>query len=349
MSEADLVSLWAEVWNRPPPTPLTALPAVARLANVGRVYVKNESERPLGNFKSLGGMVAGLRALANAGGVSVRELLSQRHAPGSLPRLICASEGNHGLAVAAAAARAGARASVYLPLEVSAARAGRIEERGAEIVRVDGTYDDAVAAAAAAAARGEGILIPDTSSDSNDAVVKDVMAGYGVITREIVSQWREHERPSHVFVQAGVGGLAAAVADGLVGFLREPRRIIVVEPAAAPCVTRALEVGYAERIPGELRTSAEMLACGLASARAVEILRLHDARSVLASEDELQRAVMTMRDAGGPHTTASGAAGLAGLLRVAATPALRVAHELTPNSTVILIVTEGQHAAPNAS
>jgi diaminopropionate ammonia-lyase len=308
------------------------------------VYVKNESERPLGNFKSLGGMIAGLRALASATGVSVRELLSERHASPSFPRLICASEGNHGLAVAAAAARTGSEASVYLPLHVSAARMRRIEAKGATIVRIDGTYDDAVAAASAAAARGDGILIPDTSEDPNDPVVNDVMAGYGVITREIVAQSREYERPSHVFVQAGVGGLAAAVADGLAAIMREPRRIMVVEPAAAPCVARALKVGYGERIAGELQTSAEMLACGLASARAVEILRRYDARSVLASEDELQRAVAMLRDAGGPHTTASGAAGVAGLLQVAAHSPTRAEHQLTTNSAVILIVTEGAAA-----
>jgi diaminopropionate ammonia-lyase len=384
MSEADVVSLWGELWSEYRPTPLVALPALARSTNVGRVYVKNESERALGNFKSLGGMTAGLRALAAAKRVSVRELLLKRHAPESLPRLICASEGNHGLAVAAAAARVGARASVYLRVEVSAARARRITERGGGIVRIDGTYDDAVAAAAAAAGRGEGILIPDTSADPNDAVVKDVMAGYGVITREIVSQWSAsvssaplgdgmrasgdgdgagegdgdgdggvgasdpaggfiaaQERPSHLFVQAGVGGLAAAVAEGLVGFMREPRRVVVVEPAAAPCVARALELGRAERIPGDLQTAAKMLACGLASARAVEILRRHDARSVLVSEDELLHAVTTLLDAAGPHTTASGAAGLAGLLQVAADPALRTTHHLSANSTALFIVTEG--------
>ncbi|MEP7246175.1 MAG: pyridoxal-phosphate dependent enzyme, partial [Gammaproteobacteria bacterium] len=169
----------AHIWQDYRPTGLIELPSLALRANVARVFVKSENERPLGNFKVLGGMVAGLRALARAAGaVTLSDLSSNRISRESLPQLICASDGNHGLSVAAAAQRAGSGASIYLAVGVSRVRADRIEALGGKIIWTSGTYDDAVRKAAAAAARGEGLLISDTSTDPNDSVVKDVMAGY---------------------------------------------------------------------------------------------------------------------------------------------------------------------------
>ncbi len=330
----------AQIWADYQPTPLLELPALAHRANVARVFVKVESERPLGNFKALGGMLAGLRALARIAGITSLPDLGHT-TRSSLPRLICASDGNHGLAVAAAAARAGANASIYLPVGVSSARAQRIEAFGAEVVWIDGTYDDAVCAAADAAGHGQGLLIPDTTSNPHDTIVQDVMDGYALMARELLAQFREvNARPSHLFVQAGVGGLAAAMADGLVSAMQDPR-VLVVEPKSAACVAHALAVGHPVRIPGELRTSATMLSCGLASAPALQVLLRHHARAILVDEDELLAAPLALREAAGPETTESGAAGLAGLLQLAANPALRAEHRLDANSNVLLIVTEG--------
>ncbi|MFC5741113.1 pyridoxal-phosphate dependent enzyme [Dyella tabacisoli] len=332
----------AYLWENYRPTGLIELPALARLTKVGRVFVKAEGERPLGNFKALGGMVAGLRALARAAGVATLQDLNQVDRE-SLPRLICASDGNHGLAVAAAAKRAGTSATIYLPIGVSQVRAKRIEAFGGDVVWIPGTYDDAVHSAAAAVARGEGLLIADTSTNPNDVVVQDVMAGYALITHELIAQFRDDvkERPSHVFVQAGVGGLAAAMAAGLWDLMQEPKRLLIVEPESAACVAQALAAGHPVRIVGALQTSAEMLSCGLASAPALEILQQHDARSVVIDESQLQMAAGVLREVGGPATTPSGAAGLAGLLHVAAHTELRVQHRLDTNSKVLLVVTEG--------
>jgi len=332
------------LWEDYRPTPLVERPELARLANVGRVFLKLEGARPLGNFKVLGGMVAGLRALARAAGAtSLQDFDASRSHHRALPRLICASDGNHGLAVAAAARRAGAQASIYLPSGVSRIRAARIEAFGADVVRVSGTYDDAVRDAAAAAARGDGLLISDTSADPHDAVVGDVMAGYALLTHELVSQFDDDigDRPSHLFVQAGVGGLAAAIAEGLGDRMQAPKRLLIVEPESAACVAVALAARQPVRIAGDLHTSAQMLSCGLASAPALEVLLRHGARSIIVGEDELRTAVDTLRQVGGLETTPSGAAGFAGLLQVAATPALRAAHHLDPDSNVLLVLTEG--------
>jgi diaminopropionate ammonia-lyase len=337
----DLKNLWARLWPDARPTPLLELPTLAHLAGVGRVFVKVEGERPLGSFKSLGGMIAGIRALANASGIDARELISNRTEQ-TLPRLICASEGNHGLSVAAAANKAGTKATVFLPREVSPIRAARIEAFGAELVRVDGTYDDAVLAAEAAAAQGQGILISDTSSDASCPVVNDVMAGYGLMAQELIDQFRESERqrPTHLFVQAGVGGLAAAMVEGLQPLLRTPSKSLVVEPDAAPCVAEALRVGEPTLVAGDLHTSASMLACGVASAPALRILQRHSVASVLVSDVQLRVAATELASAGGPATTESGATGLAGLLRVSSRPELRARHQLDYESVVLLIATE---------
>jgi diaminopropionate ammonia-lyase len=348
MDTSQLANVWIDLWPDYRPTRLLELPALARLTGVGRVFVKVEGDRPLGSFKALGGMIAGLRALArDAGANDLRELCS----PASgrvLPRLICASEGNHGLSVAAAAEKAGTRSLVYLPAGVSEARAARIKASGGEIVWIAGTYDDAVLAAEAAAERGDGLLISDTSSDPNSAVVADVMAGYGLLAQELVNQFRDEVRdcPTHLFVQAGVGGLAAALVEGLQSLLRAPKKFLIVEPESAACVTRALAVGKPELIAGDLQTSAEMLASGVASAPALRILQRHPVHAVLVPEAELKMAATGLRNAGGPASTPSGAAGLAGLLHSAARPDLRTAHQLEADSVVLLIATEGSLSQP---
>lgn len=325
-------------------TDLLDLPQMAAAARVRRVLVKAENQRPLGNFKVLGGMVAALRALARATGKATLEELQTAT---RLPRLICASDGNHGLAVTAAAKRAGTKAIIYLPEGVAATRAERIQHLGGEVVWIKGSYDEAVLQAAAAASSGAGLLVADTSADPHDIVVQDVMDGYGLICIELQQQLPTElaQRPSHLFIQAGVGGLAAAMAQGLHDSMCYPRRIIAVEPASAACVSLALQAGSPINVTGDLDTSAQMLSCGLASAPALAILLQHQASAISVSEAQLQAAISIMQTYGGPASTASGCAGLAGLLHVAADPALRAEHGIDGDSCVLLVVTEGALSA----
>jgi diaminopropionate ammonia-lyase len=329
------------------PTPLLDLPALAAALGVASVLVKDEGKRPLGSFKALGGVYAGLRALARAAAAPVAALLDRTQTrPGALPELVCASDGNHGLAVAAAARLAGARARVFLPAIVPEARVARIAAKGADVVRVPGTYDDAVRAAARAAQEPGHLLIADTGEAPGDPVVADVMAGYRVIAEEICAEIDAagHASPTHVFVQAGVGGLAAAMAEGLA--LPRPPRIVVVEPEAAACVAAALAAGRPVRVAGALDTSAEMLSCGEASAPALAILRRHGAAALAVPETALLAAPDFLYAHGGPATTPSGAAGLAGLRVALAAPALARAFALASSSRILLIATESPPPEP---
>lgn len=317
------------------PTPLLDLPLLAARLGVAQVLAKDEGRRMLGSFKSLGGTYAGLRALARAANTDISGLIATR--PAGQPALVCASDGNHGLAVAAAARFAGASARVYLHSGVPQARAGRIEEQGAEVVWVDGTYDDAVDEAAGAARAGAGILVADTTDDPNDPVVRDVMAGYGVMAQEIRDQVGSagHAWPTHLFVQAGVGGLAAAMAEGLGDWLAAPASIIVVEPETAPAVAVALASGHPVRVEGDLETTAEMLSCGEASAPALAVLRRHRVEAISVSEGMLAEAPALLRACGGPRTTPSGGAGLAGAI------AARDGRPgLDPDARILILVTE---------
>jgi diaminopropionate ammonia-lyase len=311
-------------------TPLIDLPKLAAHLGVGGVLAKNEGQRMLGSFKSLGGTYAALRALATA------------KASAGRPTLLCASDGNHGLAVAAAARLAGGAARVFLHGGVPPLRAERIAAQGAEIVWVNGTYDDAVDAAHAAAGAGQGILIADTSDDASDPVVADVMAGYGVMAWEIMRQVEDaaHPRPTHLFVQAGVGGLAAAMVEALKPWLAPPAAVIVTEPEAAACIAASLATDPPPRVPGGLDTVADMLACGQASAVAMPMLRRHSARVVTLSEAALAAAPRLLSEQGGPATTPSGAAGLAALAALMANPRDAAGYGLSADSRVLILVTE---------
>ncbi|MFO1075545.1 MAG: pyridoxal-phosphate dependent enzyme [Geminicoccaceae bacterium] len=327
------------------PTPLHDLPALARRLGIAGLLAKDEGCRALGSFKSLGGTYAGLRALMRATGTDLACLLDPARRPARLPALLCASAGNHGLAVAAAARCAGAPARIFLHAAVPEERARRIVAEGAGIVRIAGTYDDAVAAAVTTARKGDGLLVPDTTDDPTDpvvaAVVADVMAGYGVLAAEIAQQVEAlgHARPTHLFVQAGVGGLAAAMAQGLAAWLAPPAIVAVVEPATAACVAAALAHGRPVRIPGALATAAGMLACGEVSAPALAVLRRQGARAVAVPETALAAAVSMLHELGGLRTTASGATGLAGLAVALASDAA-AGLDLDATSRALILVTE---------
>jgi diaminopropionate ammonia-lyase len=252
------------------------------------------------------------------------------------------------LAVAAAARFAGTSARIFLHAGVPVVRARRIELQGGEISWVQGTYDDAVAAAVAAAAAraGAGILVADTTDDPADPVVGDVMTGYGVIAAELRRQAEAagHLPPTHVFVQAGVGGLAAAMAEGLKDWMTPTATIVVVEPEQSACVAAAFAYGRVVRIEGDLQTAAEMLSCGEASAPAMEIMRRRGVRVMTVSEADLLEAPRLLREGGGPGTTPSGAAGFAGLSRALRGDAGRE-FGLDGSSRVLVVITEGDLAA----
>lgn len=323
-----------------PRTPLVEAFAFAQLTNVGRVLVKMESERWLGSFKSLGGAFAALRLMAEQTGCLPEDVASGKQLL-VRQRLLCASAGNHGLSVAEMGRIVGAETIIYLHRGANPVRARRILGTGARIEWVEGTFDDAVEAAACAANSGGGILVPDTSDNPDSRAVSYVMEGYSVIARELLEQFKERDLfPSHIFIQAGVGGLAAAVALGM-RHIDRPPKLVVVEPASAACVGQAMATAGIEPVPGDISTSAEMLACRLASAPAIKALKSYGARTMTVSEEHLASARECVRTNLQTQTTASGAAGLAGLIAAAADSTVRRSFELDDQSVVCVVLSEG--------
>lgn len=338
------------------PTPLHRLPDAASAAGVAEVYYKDEASRfGLRSFKALGGGYAVARRLQDLAAcaadrpVSLGELVRREHATITGAVIVtCASDGNHGRAVAAAARVFGCRCVVFLHEGVSAGRADAIRQLGAEVVRKPGVYDDSVRAAASAATEKGWELVSDTTLPGHEQVPLTVMQGYAVLMMEALDELRARglDLPTHLFVQAGVGGLAAALAAYLWEALGDEAPIIVVvEPANAACLFRSALAGRPEVAPGDLDTVMAGLACGEVSEVAWRILSAAaDAFMVIDDASAIEAMRLLAEGAyGAPPIVAgeSATAGLAALLALGQRPSERRAIDLTPLSRVMVIGTEG--------
>lgn len=334
-------------------TPLLSLDALAARLGLGAVHVKDEGQRfGLKSFKALGGAyaVAELlrRYLASTGGktpVSSRELLSGAFAERlRAVTVTCATDGNHGRSVAWGAQLFGCRCVIFVPAHVSQVRRDAIARYGAEVREVDGNYDDVVRHAATTAKAEGWTVVSDTSYPGYRDIPLDVMHGYGVVAAEIEAQLAAP--PTHVFVQAGVGALAAAVcAHFWMHWGRDRPRLVVVEPLRADCIYRSLAAGRPTVVGGALETVMAGLSCGEVSELAWEVLR-SGANAVIAIDDAyaLQAMRMLARPTGGdPPIVAgeTGAAGLAALLAARNDASIRELLGLGRDSRVLLLSSEG--------
>jgi diaminopropionate ammonia-lyase len=257
----------------------------------------------------------------------------------------CATDGNHGRSVAWGAQLFGCRCVIFVHEQVSAGRRAAIAAYGAEVREVAGNYDDSVRYAAATAAAQGWTVVSDTSYPGYRDIPLDVMHGYGVMAHEIEQQMSDRP-PTHVFAQAGVGALAAAVCAHfwLHWGARRPA-FVVVEPTRADCVLRSLAAGRPVVVGGALDTVMAGLACGEVSELAWEILH-GGANAAIAVDDGLAlEAVRRLaRPAAGDAPVVAGetgASGLAALLAAAADPALRTRLGLDADARVLLLGSEG--------
>ena len=257
-----------------------ALPALAESLGVGALWLKDETARfGLPAFKSLGVEFAVHR-------------LAERGELAGVTTLVCASAGNHGRAVARAARSAGLAATIFLDADVAPARVAAIAAEGADVVRVGGSYDDAVRDAAAHAAATGGLVVSDTSWDGYDRIPRDIMLGYTRLMDEAAAAWAGHGPPDVMLVQAGVGGLLAAVASWSAWtFGPERPRLVAVEPTLAACVQASARAGRPTTIDGPLTTVMAGLRCGEVSPLAFEaVAPLVD--GYLAVDDDWTRHAM---------------------------------------------------------
>lgn len=307
------------------PTPLLAADRLAGRLGLARLWVKDESERlGLPAFKILGASWATFRAVAAAfeaqtgrplGEWRAIDELAQALAPLRPLTLACATDGNHGRAVARMARLLGLDAHIIVPAGMAPARVEAIAAEGARVSVIDGTYDEAIARSAEIAGP-RCLVISDTSWPGYDAVPRWVIDGYGTILWEIDDELtrRGEPGPTLVAVQIGVGAFAAAV-------VRHYRRpgisaaplILGVEPTRAACVIASVEAGRIVSIPGPHDSIMAGLNCGTPSEIAWPVLS-RGIDQFLAIEDDRAREAMRLLASEGIVSGESGAAGLAGLL-----------------------------------
>lgn len=322
------------------PTPLLTPKRLAERLEVGRLYLKDERSRMgLGSFKALG-----------AGHVIARMAADRKDRPGhpastddlavALTGTVfaCASAGNHGMSVAAAAAVFGAEARIYLSETVPEAFAERLRARGATVVRAGDDYEASMAAAERDAQEQGWVLLSDSSWPGYLDVPTQVMEGYLVLVAEMVDAI--DPPATHVFVQAGVGGLAAAVTALVRDRWGERPTVVVVEPSRAPALQASIRAGRPVTAPGPA-SSMGRLDCKEPSLLALDELARAADHFVTISDAEVDEAVDLLRTHG-IDTTPSGAAGVAALHHARND---RETLGLDQRSRVVAIITEGPEAA----
>ena len=228
---------------------------------------------------------------------------------------------------------------IFVHEGVSPARAAAIAAYGAEIRRVPGTYDDAVRVAAAEAAAHGWFVVSDTSWEGYTEVPRAIMQGYRVMADEALTNG-SGAPPTHVFIQGGVGGVAAAVSVQLRARLSPAPMLVVVEPDRAACLLATAELGERTSVPGDLDTLMAGLACGEPSLLAWQELD-RGAAAFMAIPDAAAVGDDAAAGAGGVVAGESGVAGLAGCLLAAADPAARETLGLGQASRVLVFSTEG--------
>ncbi len=343
------------------PTPLASLEGMAKYLGLGGLYVKNEAHRfGLNAFKVLGGSFAMARYIAKAMNRDVSEMTYNYLTSAALREefgqatFFSATDGNHGRGVAWAAHALGQKAVIRMPKGSSQSRYDNIAKEGAEVTIEEVNYDECVRMAAAeAAATDHGVVIQDTAWEGYEEIPVWIMQGYGTMASEAADQLRQLgvNRPSHVFVQAGVGSLAGAVIGYFLNlFPADPPKFIVMEAQAADCLYQGALAGDGKPriVTGDLNTIMAGLACGEPNIISWDILRNHVAAFV-SCPDWVSARGMRMLGVpvkGDPKVISgeSGAVGMgviAALMETDAYKDLRDYLELDRFSQVLMFSTEG--------
>ncbi len=363
MSEANVSQ--ARAFHRSFPqyavTPLAKLDGMAGRLGLGGLFVKDESYRfGLNAFKVLGGSFAMARYIAGETGRAIGETTydyltgDQLRSDFGQATFFTATDGNHGRGVAWAARQLGQKAVVYMPKGSVKIRFDNIAREGAKVSIEEFNYDDCVRLAAAEAAKTEhGVVMQDTAWEGYERIPSWIMQGYGTMAQEAVEQLRalEVNRPTHVFVQAGVGCMASAVVGFFANlFPTDPPKFVVIEAESAACLYKGAcrKDGSPAVVGGDMPTIMAGLACGEPNTIGWDILRNH-ADAFLACPDWVSARGMRMLAAplkGDPAVVSgeSGAVGMGVVEALMLDPAcaeLKAALGLDGNSNVLLFSTEG--------
>ena len=251
-------------------TPLAALPDTAAALGLGAMYVKDESYRfGLNAFKVLGGSYAIGNYLAQKLGMDISELPYEKMISDEVREklgeitFVTATDGNHGRGVAWTANQLKQKAVVYMPKGSAEEKKKNIQAEGADASITDLNYDEAVRLANSQAEKNGWVMVQDTAWEGYEDIPTWIMQGYGTMGFEAWGQLPE--KPTHIFLQAGVGSMAGAVTGFFSNVYKEDRPIItIVEPNKADCLFRTAEAndGKLHFVTGDMNTIMAGLACG---------------------------------------------------------------------------------------
>jgi diaminopropionate ammonia-lyase len=337
-------------------TPLHSLNELSKRFGVSKIWVKDESYRfGLNAFKVLGGSYAVGKYLAERLNVDISELsfekLRSKEVKEKLGDItfVTATDGNHGRGIAWAANQLGQKSVVYMPKGSSEIRLNNIRKEGSEASITDLNYDDTVRLASQKARENGWVLVQDTAWDGYEEIPAWIMQGYGTILDETMEQIAESgsARPTHVFLQAGVGSFAGSMLGYLVGKFGDERPItVIVEPDKADCLYKSITVGDGKphSVSGALNTIMAGLACGEPSKSSWGILRDYAEVFVSCPDYVAARGMRILANPLGcdPHIISgeSGAAVGVGLVSLLAED-MKKALKLNRDSKILIICTEG--------
>ena len=341
-------------------TPLVELDNLAKRIGVKGIYLKDESYRfGLNAFKVLGGSFAMGRYLADRLGEDIKDLPYERLTSDEVREklgditFVTATDGNHGRGVAWTANKLKQKPVVYMPKGSSLQRLNNIKAEGADASITDLNYDDAVRLAAKYADEHNGLMVQDTAWEGYEKIPAWIMQGYGTMALEALEQLNSIKviKPTHIFVQAGVGSLAGAVQGFFASeFGEECPKTVIVESNLADCFYKSAiaDDGEARFVGGDMQTIMAGLACGEPNTIGWEVLKNHSTAFVSCPDWVSAKG---MRILGNPlkgdEKVTSGESGAVttGLLYEIMTNEdykdLKEALELDENSRVLLFSTEG--------
>ena len=262
-------------WENYAPTPLLLLDKLSTELKLKRIFYKDESKRfHLKSFKALGGSYA-----------------VEKITKGNKEIVIStATAGNHGRSVAWGSKKLGLKCKIFISEYVSEARAEAMRNFGADVIRVKGNYEDSLNECIKQSNQNNWQIVQDVAWENYMLVPKLTMAGYSVMMKEI-SEQINNQKVSHIILQAGVGGMAAAMVAGLARYLNHVPQIIIVEPDSAACVLASINTGKIEKISIEKESIMGGMSCGEVSLVPWQILKKSVNYCVTVSDNYISKTI----------------------------------------------------------
>ena len=327
--EIDLAYETISNWKNYSPTPLILLNKLNKKLKLNKIFYKDESKRfHLKSFKALGGAYA------------VEKIIK-----GNDKKVIStATAGNHGRSVAWGAQKNGLECKIFISEFVSESRAEVMRSFGADVIRVKGNYEDSLNECIEQSNKNKWQIVQDVAWKDYTIVPKLTMAGYATMMKEIVDQIKT-DQITHIILQAGVGGMAAAMIAGIAGYLDYVPITIVVEPDSAACVLESIKTGKIEKIDIKRESLMGGMSCGEVSLIPWQIIKNSVKYCISLPDDDIGKTMKLLGNASLSNESIiageNSAPGIISLIASCENEKIKEKLKLTKDSNILLIGCEG--------